>query len=43
MRIVPWVLPAAIGIPAIAIWTRYYRKKFGELLRPSSAWAHDTR
>ena len=37
VRIVPWVLPAAIGIPAIAIWTRYYRKKFGELLRPSSA------
>ena len=29
--IVPWILPAAIGIPAITIWTRHYRRKFGEL------------
>lgn len=26
MAVVPWVLPAAIGIPATAIWTRKYRK-----------------
>ena len=26
-----WVAPAVIGIPAIAIWTRHYRRKFGEL------------
>ena len=30
LAIVPWILPAAIGIPAISIWTRYYRRKFGE-------------
>ena len=26
--IVPWILPTIIGIPAIIIWTRYYRRKF---------------
>lgn len=30
----PWVLPAAIGIPASIIWTRYYRRKFGDLPAP---------
>jgi hypothetical protein len=29
--VIPWVAPAAIGIPATAIWTRRYRRKFGEL------------
>lgn len=28
---IPWILPAAIGIPAVRIWIRYYKKKFGEL------------
>jgi len=28
---VPWVLPAAIGIPASILWTRHYRRKFGDL------------
>lgn len=37
VQVVPWVLPAAIGIPAIAIWTRYYRKKFGEIPAVSAA------
>ncbi len=27
---VPWVLPAAIGIPASILWDRYYRKEFGD-------------
>ena len=31
LAIVPWVLPTAIGLPAITIWTNYYRRKFGEL------------
>ncbi|NNK48536.1 MAG: hypothetical protein HKP01_06665 [Gemmatimonadetes bacterium] len=31
----PWVLPASVGIPASIIWTRYYRRKFGDL--PASA------
>ena len=26
--IVPWILPTVIGIPAIIVWTRYYRRKF---------------
>lgn len=30
VAIIPWVAPAAIGIPAIFIWTRQYRLKFGD-------------
>ena len=30
VAVVPWVLPAAIGIPATAIWTRHYRRRFGD-------------
>jgi hypothetical protein len=26
--VVPWILPSLIGIPATAIWTRFYRRKF---------------
>lgn len=29
--ILPWVLPAAIGIPGTFLWQRHYRKKFGDL------------
>ena len=29
LAVVPWVLPTAVGIPAIVVWTRYYRRKFG--------------
>lgn len=29
--VVPWILPALIGIPATAIWTRHYQRKFGDL------------
>ena len=31
IAVIPWVLPAAIGIPATILWTRHYRRKFGEL------------
>lgn len=31
VAVIPWIAPAAIGIPAIVLWTRYYRRKFGEL------------
>lgn len=31
IAIIPWVAPAAIGIPAITLWIRHYRRKFGEL------------
>ena len=31
VSVIPWVAPALVGIPATAIWTRHYRRKFGEL------------
>jgi hypothetical protein len=30
-QIIPWLLPAAVGLPAGMLWTRYYKKRFGEL------------
>ncbi len=30
VAVVPWVAPSALGIPAIILWTRHYRLKFGE-------------
>jgi hypothetical protein len=29
--VVPWVLPAGLGFPAVWLWVRNYRRKFGEL------------
>lgn len=31
LAVLPWILPAAIGVPATALWTRHYRRRFGEL------------
>jgi hypothetical protein len=28
--VVPWLLPTLVGLPATAIWTAYYRRKFKE-------------
>ena len=28
LAVVPWILPTVVGLPAIAIWTRHYRRKF---------------
>lgn len=28
LAVVPWILPTVLGIPAIVVWTRYYRRKF---------------
>ncbi len=28
LAVLPWILPTVVGLPAIAIWTRYYRRKF---------------
>jgi hypothetical protein len=28
----PWIAPAAIGIPGSAIWANYYRRRFGKAL-----------
>ena len=30
-----WILPTIIGLPATAIWVRYYRRKFGEVATPA--------
>jgi hypothetical protein len=30
LAVVPWLLPTIVGIPASAIWTRYYKRKFRE-------------
>ena len=27
----PWILPSVLGIPVLHIWTRYYKRRFGEL------------
>ena len=34
LSVVPWLLPTLLGIPAIVVWTRYYRRRFD---RPSRA------
>ncbi|NVJ66076.1 MAG: hypothetical protein HWE16_06280 [Gammaproteobacteria bacterium] len=31
VAVIPWILPAAIGIPAQYIWTRKYQRKFKEI------------
>jgi uncharacterized membrane protein len=31
VSVIPWVLPAAIGIPASVIWRRHYQRKFKEI------------
>jgi hypothetical protein len=36
-QLVPWLLPAAIGIPATHLWIRYYQRKFGELQPPATS------
>ncbi len=28
LALVPWLLPTAIGVPAIVVWTRRYRRRF---------------
>ena len=31
LAMLPWILPAAIGIPGTFLWQRHYRRKFGDL------------
>ncbi|MGH7550081.1 MAG: hypothetical protein ACREK3_04925, partial [Gemmatimonadota bacterium] len=31
VALLPWIAPSIVGIIAITIWTRHYRKKFGDL------------
>ncbi len=31
VAVITWIAPTIIGLPAIVIWTRHYRRKFGEL------------
>lgn len=37
LALLPWVLPTAIGVPAISIWIRYYRRRFGDLTPPAAS------
>jgi hypothetical protein len=30
VAVIPWIMPTVIGIPAITLWSRHYRRKFGE-------------
>lgn len=30
IAMIPWILPALIGIPGTIIWTRYYKRKFND-------------
>ena len=32
----PWILPSVLGFPALYFWTRYYKRKFGELPQPAA-------
>jgi hypothetical protein len=32
-----WLWPSAIGVPAISIWTSYYKRKFGRTGKPVEA------
>lgn len=31
VSVIPWIAPTVVGVPATALWTRHYRRKFGEL------------
>lgn len=31
VAVIPWILPALIGIPGNIIWTNHYKKKFGDV------------
>lgn len=31
VAVIPWIMPALIGIPASIIWTNHYKRKFGDL------------
>lgn len=35
--VIPWILPTLIGVPATAIWTRHYRRKFKEARQRQAA------
>ena len=37
LAVVPWIAPTIIGIPAILLWTRHYRRKFDRRSRRTEA------
>jgi hypothetical protein len=37
VQVIPWITPALIGVPAIMIWTRFYKNKYGDLTTNRSA------
>ncbi len=42
VAVMPWILPALIGIPGTVIWTRYYKRKFNDFGNNSAAQAGTT-
>ena len=36
LAIVPWILPTVVGVPAIVLWSRYYRRKFNRGARATA-------
>ncbi|MEO1369727.1 MAG: hypothetical protein AAFX50_21305, partial [Acidobacteriota bacterium] len=30
LQVLPWVLPSAVGVPALVMWKRHYERRFGD-------------
>lgn len=37
VSVIPWILPALIGIPGTFIWTHYYKRKFNDFSGPDAS------
>lgn len=37
LQVLPWITPTLLGVPAIMIWTRMYKQRFGDLKNSSLA------
>lgn len=42
VQVIPWITPALIGLPAISIWTRVYKQKYGELDKTKTVVANES-
>lgn len=36
LAVVPWILPTVVGVPAVVLWIRYYRRKFEPPAAPAA-------
>ena len=37
LAFLPWLLPAALGIPSLALWQRHYRRKLGDTVKATKS------